>query len=108
MVQQAVLEAAGYEVDLAESGEQALAMAHDRRYGLFLCDVEMPGMDGFEFVRRTRSDPELGSIPAFLVTTRGSPDDRRRGMEAGAYAHIIKSEFDENQLIRLIRGVMGS
>ena len=102
MVEQGILESAGYRVELATSGEEALEMALAHRYSLFLVDVEMPGMDGFEFVSRTRADPILRDIPAILVTSRASPEDQRRGKEAGAHAYIVKSEFDQNYFLKTI------
>jgi two-component system, chemotaxis family, sensor kinase CheA len=107
MLEQSILESAGYEVDVAVSAEEALAKAADRRYALFLVDVEMPGMDGFEFVSRTRADAALRDTPAIMVTSRGSPQDRRRGEEAGARAYLVKSEFDQVQLLRTIRELVG-
>ncbi len=106
MLEQSILESAGYEVDLAVSAEEALAKAGKRRYGLFVVDVEMPGMDGFDFVSRTRSDPVLRETPAIMVTSRGSEQDRQRGEEAGARAFIVKSEFDQARLLRTIRELM--
>ncbi len=107
MLEQSILESAGYGVDLATSAEEALVKASQRRYQLFLVDVEMPGMDGFEFVARTRADPSLREIPAILVTSRGAPADRRRGLEAGARAYIVKGEFDQGRLLETIRGLVG-
>ncbi|HXX68964.1 MAG TPA: response regulator [Polyangiaceae bacterium] len=107
MLEQSILEAAGYDVVLATSAEEALEKAHGGRYGLFLVDVEMPGMDGFEFVARTRSDPALKEIPAILVTSRASPEDRLRGLQAGARAYITKGEFDQAFLLRTIRELSG-
>jgi two-component system chemotaxis sensor kinase CheA len=106
-LEQSILESAGYEVDIAVSAEQALELAERRRYGLFVVDVEMPGMDGFEFVRRTREHPRHRQVPAILVTSRASAEDRRRGAEAGASAYIIKAEFDQVHLLQLIRGLIG-
>ena len=103
MLEQSILEAAGYEVDLAESAEEALERARARAYGLFVVDVEMPGMDGFEFVRVTRADARLSATPAVLVTSRAAPEDRRRGLDAGASAYIVKSEFDQGKLLAVIR-----
>ncbi|HZP41989.1 MAG TPA: response regulator [Candidatus Binatia bacterium] len=103
MLEQSILESAGYEVDLATSAEEALAKARLRRYGVFVVDVEMPGMDGFEFVARTRADPVLSRVPAILVTSRSSDADRRRGLEAGASAYIVKSDFDQGRLLERIR-----
>jgi two-component system, chemotaxis family, sensor kinase CheA len=107
MLEQSILESAGYEVDLAVSAEQALEKAKTRTYGLFVVDVEMPGMDGFQFVARTRADPALRDTPAILVTSRGAPEDQQRGREAGARAYIVKGEFDQGHLLRIIRELVG-
>lgn len=106
MLEQSILESAGYEVDLAVSAEDALRKARERQYSLFLVDVEMPGMDGFEFVTRTRSDPALRAVPAILVTSRDAPEDRRRGREAGAHAYVVKSEFDQQRLLETIESLV--
>ncbi len=106
MLEQSILESAGYSVELALSAEEALAKARARQYGLFVVDVEMPGMDGFEFVERTRADSGLSRVPAVLVTSRSAAEDRRRGMQAGASAYIVKSEFDQTQLLETIRALM--
>ena len=107
MLEQSILESAGYEVELAVSAEEALTKAHDRRYSLFIVDVEMPGMDGFEFVAQTRSDAALRDIPAILVTSRNTVEDRRRGEQVGARAFIVKGEFDQGQLLHTIRTLIG-
>jgi two-component system chemotaxis sensor kinase CheA len=108
MLEQSILESAGYEVDLAISGEEALEKARKRDYALFLVDVEMPGMDGFTFIERAREDPNLRDIPAVLVTSRASPEDRQRGLSAGARAYIVKGEFDQTELLEQIRVLLGS
>jgi two-component system chemotaxis sensor kinase CheA len=107
MLEQSILESAGYEVDLATSGEEGLSMAAARRYSLFLVDVEMPGMDGFTFVERTRKDPRFAATPAILVTSRASPEDLERGRSAGAVAHIVKSEFNQADFLSRIRRLLG-
>jgi two-component system chemotaxis sensor kinase CheA len=107
MLEQSILESAGYEVELAVSAEEALTKAGDRRYSLFIVDVEMPGMDGFGFVAQTRSDAALREIPAILVTSRNEVEDRRRGEQAGARAYIVKGEFDQGQLLQTIRTLIG-
>ena len=107
MLERTILEAAGYEVDVATSGEEGLAKAQKQSYGAFIVDVEMPGMDGFEFVQRTRADARLRDTPSILVTSLGSPEHKRRGLEVGARGYIVKSEFDELALLGLIRNLIG-
>jgi two-component system, chemotaxis family, sensor kinase CheA len=106
MLEQSILESAGYEVDTASSAEEALVRARQKRYALFLVDVEMPGMDGFTFVQRTRADPELSRVPAILVTSLSAPEHLARGKEVGAQGYVIKSEFDQADLLRRIRGLV--
>jgi two-component system chemotaxis sensor kinase CheA len=107
MLERSILEAAGYDVEVAASGEEALEKARDARYGLFLVDIEMPGMDGFTFIERTRADATLRSIPAILVSSRASAEDRQRGREVGAIDYMVKSEFDQVALLARIREHVG-
>jgi two-component system, chemotaxis family, sensor kinase CheA len=107
MLEQSILESAGYEVDVATSGEEALERVRKRRYALFLVDVEMPGMDGFSFIERTQSEPMLRDTPAVLVTSRSAPEDRQRGKAVGAKAYIVKGEFDQTELLESIRLLVG-
>jgi two-component system chemotaxis sensor kinase CheA len=108
MLEQAILESAGYVVHTATSGEQGLEMARAGRYALILVDVEMPGMDGFTFVEQVRADPALHAIPALLVTSRDAPEDRRRGETVGANGYIVKGEFDQVDLLDRIRRLVPS
>lgn len=103
MVEQGVLESAGHLVECACSAEEAIEKAHQRRYSLFLVDVEMPGIDGFQFVSMTHDDPLLRETPSVLVTSRNSQADRHRGEEVGARAYIVKSEFDQTRFLETIR-----
>jgi two-component system chemotaxis sensor kinase CheA len=107
MLEQSILESAGYEVELATSGEEALEFARRKSYALFLVDVEMPGIDGFTFVERIRLDPVLHEIPAILVTSRNAPEDLQRGRDAGAQGYIVKSQFDQAELLTMIRRLVG-
>jgi two-component system, chemotaxis family, sensor kinase CheA len=106
MLEQSILESAGYQVDTATSAEEGWERACEKTYGLFLVDVEMPGMDGFEFVTRVRADSSLRTIPAILVTSRASVDDVRRGREAGAQGHVNKGEFNQAHLLAHIQELL--
>jgi two-component system chemotaxis sensor kinase CheA len=108
MLEQSILESAGYDVDVAASGEEALEKAHRRAYGLMLVDVEMPGIDGFTVIERIRADAVLHDLPAILVTSRCSPQDLSRGAEVGASGYVIKGKFDQTLLLDRIRTLMSA
>ena len=106
MLEQSILESAGFDVEVAVSAEDGLERARRERFALFLVDVEMPGMDGFSFVAETRADPALRDIPAILVTSRNAPEDFKRGEEVGARGYMVKSEFNQGALLERIRTLM--
>jgi two-component system chemotaxis sensor kinase CheA len=103
MLEQSILESAGYRVALAVSGEEALARLARERHALVLSDVEMPGMNGFTLIERLRADSATRTLPAILVTSLDSPEFRQRGTEAGAQGYIVKSEFDQAKLLAMIK-----
>ena len=106
MLEQSILESAGYQVDVATSAEEGLERARRADYALILVDVEMPGMDGFQFMEQIRRDPKLHQTPAILVTSRNAPEDKRRGQEVGAQGYVVKSEFDQAELLRHIKELL--
>lgn len=98
-----ILEAADYEVITANDGLDAWNALKQGRFDLLVSDVEMPRMDGFTLTSRIRADRELGQLPIVLVTALKSPEDRARGLEAGANAYLAKSGFEGDSLIDAIR-----
>ncbi len=107
-LQRSILEAAGYRVSTARDGRDALQrLADEDDVALVLTDVEMPEMDGLELVEALRADPRTQSLPVVVVTTRGSDDDRRRGIEAGADAYMTKSSFDQQALLEIVERLIG-
>jgi two-component system chemotaxis sensor kinase CheA len=103
MLEQSILESAGYEVELAVSAEDALDKLGSGTYAMLLVDVEMPGMDGFSLVAELRARPALAHLPAVLVTSRDAETDRARGRAVGAQGYIVKGRFDQGELLALIR-----
>jgi two-component system chemotaxis sensor kinase CheA len=107
MLEQSILESAGYTVSLAISGEEALDFLRRERYALVLTDVEMPGMDGFMLIEHMRAGVTTRDTPAILVTSLDSSAFRQRGADAGAQGYIVKSEFDQAKLLAMIRSHTG-
>ena len=81
---------AGSEIEEAGNGAVALHKLEGQPYDLVLSDIRMPLMDGLELVRRVRAGAERGDTPIVLVSTLGTEEDVRRGMDAGATAYILK------------------
>jgi two-component system, chemotaxis family, sensor kinase CheA len=106
-IEKSILEAHGYEVDLAADGIEGLAMAKDRQYDMIVTDVDMPRMDGFSLVEHLRREADSEHTPIVIVTSREKEEDKRRGIEVGADAYILKSGFDQSNLIDTIESLIG-
>lgn len=102
-----ILSAAGFDVALAADGREALRTVRLEPFDLVVSDVDMPGIDGFELTERLRSNEATRDLPVILVTGKERPEDRERGMRAGADAYVLKSEFDHQALLKTIREVVG-
>lgn len=98
-----ILETAGYQVSTAVDGTDAFTRARTGEFDLIVSDVDMPRMNGFELTAKIRSDKKLSEIPVVLVTALESREDREHGIEVGADAYIIKSSFDQTNLLEIIR-----
>jgi len=106
-LQRGILESAGYDVKTARDGREALtSIEGNPDVDLVVTDVQMPEMDGIELLRAIREDHERTSLPVVIVTSQGSEDDRRRGLEAGADAYIVKDQFDQRALIETVEGLL--
>jgi two-component system chemotaxis sensor kinase CheA len=106
-LQRSILETAGYRVETANNGVEALERIAEGGVDILLTDVEMPEMDGFELLRSIREDPESGSLPVVMVTSMGGEEQKRRGAEEGADAYIVKEDYDQQALLEVIERLIG-
>ena len=98
-----ILESSGYFVKTAIDGLEAFQILQSDQFDLVVSDVEMPGMNGFELTAKIKSDSRYGQIPVILVTSLSSDFDKQRGLEAGANAYIVKSNFEQSNLVETIQ-----
>ncbi|MBN1446911.1 MAG: response regulator [Bacteroidetes bacterium] len=101
-----ILMSSGYKVLTAVDGIDALTSLREEDFDLVVTDVEMPRMNGFELTESIRRDEKLHTLPVILVTGLESPEDRERGFDVGADAYIIKSSFDQSNLIEVIERLL--
>jgi len=97
-----ILESAGYYVDTAVDGLDGYIKAQAGNYDLFVSDVDMPRMNGFELTAKIRNDKKLSELPVILVTALGSKEDQEHGIDVGANAYIVKSSFEQSNLLETV------
>ncbi len=102
-----ILQAAGYEVAVAPDGAEAWRLLQSQPFALLVSDIEMPNVDGFALTERIRAESTLRSLPIVLVTARATPEDRVRGLQAGADAYIAKREFRQSELLDTVDRLLG-
>jgi two-component system chemotaxis sensor kinase CheA len=98
-----ILEGAGYQVVTAVDGLDALSRLRQEHFDAVVSDVEMPRMDGLALTERIRGNPKTGEMPVVLVTSLQSPEEKERGLRAGADAYVAKGAFDQDNLLKTIR-----
>ncbi|MGJ7916996.1 response regulator [Massilia sp. LXY-6] len=102
-----LLEGAGWSVDTAVDGLDALSRLRGARYDVVVSDVEMPGMDGLALTAGIRANPATAELPVILVTSLQTPEQREAGLRAGADAYFTKGSFDQDRLLATVRRVGG-
>ena len=98
-----VLKKSGYETCRAQDGQQALDILGSQDVDLMVCDVMMPGMDGFELVRETRAQGM--DLPVLIVTAKGELADKREGFGAGVDDYMVKP-VDVHELVWRVEALL--
>lgn len=99
---QRLLKGADYEVAVAENGLLGLQQVQAQEFEIVLSDVEMPQMSGLEMTAQIRQNSKYDRLPIVLITTLASPEDKQRGMEAGANAYLTKGDFNQQLLLQTL------
>ncbi|MCK5154872.1 MAG: response regulator [Spirochaetales bacterium] len=82
-------------------------MVQDYQYDLIITDIEMPHLNGITLVKMLRKNKSYRHTPIIIVSSRESEEDKIRGVQAGADAYIVKSSFDQDNLIETIKTLIG-
>jgi len=101
-----ILETSGYLVVTAVDGIDAMTRLKTEKFDAVVSDVDMPRMNGFNLTEKIRGDKKLAELPVVLVTALESREDRERGIDVGANAYIVKSSFDQSNLLETMRRLM--
>lgn len=94
-----------YEVIVANSGEEALTLAHTEKPDMIFLDIMMPKMDGWEVLKLLKLDEETSQIPVAMLSARTEAKDKVRGLQEGAVDYICKP-FSPRELLKKIEAIM--
>jgi len=97
----------GYEVEVAVDGMDGWNAVRTGHFDLVLTDVDMPRMDGIELVTLIKKDPRVKSLPVLIVSYKDRPEDRRRGLDAGADYYLTKGSFHDDTLLQAVVDLIG-
>ncbi len=100
------LSEAGYQVLSAVDGEDGLQVARQSKFDAIITDINMPKMDGFQFMEALRLDSRFNGTPILVLTTEASAEKKDRARRAGATGWIVKP-FDQEKLLSALRRVVG-
>lgn len=100
------LEPMGYDIVEAEDGLDGLAQLEKEKVDLVITDLNMPNLDGLEFIEEVRKQDRYAGLPLVMLTTEGQADKMRRGKQAGASGWIVKP-FNELQLELTVKKFVG-
>lgn len=101
-----IMESAGYSVSAAVDGQAGWQALQREHFDIVVSDVDMPRMNGFQLTARIRADQNLSSLPVALVTGLETREEREKGLEAGANAYIVKSNFDPGHLLAIMKKLL--
>jgi CheY-like chemotaxis protein len=102
----ALLALSGHAVEVAASGPAGIEAVRHHPPDVMLCDIGLPGMDGYAVARELRQDPPTAALCLVALTGYGGPEDQRRSREAGFERHLVKP-VDLEKLDQLLAGVAG-
>jgi two-component system sensor histidine kinase and response regulator WspE len=102
-----LLRTRGYEVEIAVDGIDGLNAIRTGLFDLVISDIDMPRMDGIEFVTLIKADSNLKSVPVMIVSYKDREEDRRRGLEAGADYYLPKASFHDEALLQAVLNLIG-
>lgn len=100
------LEDSRYNILEAANGSDALQLARARKPDLLVLDWMMPGISGIDVAKQLRGNPETAHIPIIMLTARGQEKDKAQGLDAGAFAYLIKP-FSPLELLEKVREALG-
>lgn len=106
-VERKLLESSGYHVDVAVDGVDGWNTLRTGSYSLVITDIDMPRMNGIELTENIKQDPNYRNIPVMIVSYKDRPEDREKGLQAGADYYLTKGSFHDDSLLQAVADLIG-
>jgi two-component system, chemotaxis family, sensor kinase CheA len=103
----ALLRSLGHDVDEAVDGEDGWQKLQSGAYNLLVTDVQMPVLDGIDLTRRVKATPRFVKLPIVILSSLSAPEERRRGVDAGAEAYLVKGEIEAESFAATLERLTG-
>ena len=96
----------GYEIVEAVEGEDGIKKVTEENPDIILLDIILPGIDGFEVLKKIKADEKVKDIPVIILSNLGQQDDIDKGIKLGAKDYLIKAEFTPGEIVEKVKGVL--
>lgn len=95
-----------FDVRLAPDGKSGLDLAKSEKPNVILLDLRMPKLDGFEFLKKLKTDPEISNIPVAVLSALWQEEDKKRALSLGAVIYMVKSETMPKQVVEMLTQII--
>jgi two-component system chemotaxis response regulator CheY len=102
-----ILKDAGFACVTAADGMEGLEKAMAEKFDIVVTDINMQGMDGYEFIRRARQNPDYDEVPIIIISTEAKEGDKQKGFSAGANLYLVKPT-DANRIVESMKMLLGT
>lgn len=97
---------AGFNIEVAKNGESALQSLRKRKPQLLILDIVLPGIEGWEILRKIKKDPRLASLKIVVLSNLGQKEEVEKGLRLGAIKYLIKAHYTPSEVIKEIKKVI--
>lgn len=103
ILEKSILEAEGFDVHVATSGEDAIPLLRQNRYSSMIFNIDLPGIDGIELLKKARSTGVNTQVPIIMISSKEDKETIRKCYENGAIGYIVKSRFNQQEFVKMVK-----
>jgi len=100
------LNEAGFQLEVAERGEEALRKLKEKKFDLLLLDIVLPGISGWEILEKIREDENLKDLKVIILSNLGQKTEVEKGFKLGAVRYLIKAHYSPSEVVKEVREIL--